>query len=71
MAGLARPTLDWQTPQDDQVAGMGAVAPLGAGPAEGAGRRGVGQGPLAIGVGGGWDVIHDEGAALVVMATPL
>lgn len=35
VAGLALPTLDVQPPQDDQVAGMGAVAVPGAGPAEG------------------------------------
>jgi hypothetical protein len=39
-------------PQDHQVAGIGAIAAPGASSALGAGRRGLGQRPLALGVGG-------------------
>ena len=44
-----------QPAEDNQVAGMGAVAAPGAGPATGAGGRGIGQGPLAFGGGRRWD----------------
>ena len=53
--GLVRPALHRQPSQHDQVAGVGAVAPPGAGPAMGAGTRILGQGPLAFRVGRGWD----------------
>ena len=48
-----QPALHPQPSQDDQVTGIGAVAPPGAGPATGAGGRDLGQGPLAFGVGRG------------------
>ena len=53
--GLALPALDAQASQHDQMAGMGAVAPPGTGPATGAGARSVGQRTLAFGVVRGWD----------------
>ncbi len=71
VAGLARPTLHLPPPRNHQGAGTGAVAAPGTGSALGAGRRGLGQCPLARGGDGRWDVIRDEGASLVVVTTPL